>query len=124
MTAEVLFTVHGSYRRWTGGYDGVDDATLRRLLVESNFASRSIEFELFAREVEQCPGSSPANTPAKPPFESRKAKERTRRRTYELRGLYESLQNTADTVKKMGCLTLPSTMTFKKGSCSSPLSAI
>lgn len=74
MTAEVLFTVHGGYRRWTGGYDGVDDATLHRLLVKSNFASRSIGFELSAREATQSEGGGPANTPVKPPFESCKAK--------------------------------------------------
>ena len=106
-TVEVLLTVHGNHKRWTSGYEGIDDLTLRRLLVEINFASRSIEFELSAREIEVSPENTTESisdgTLVKPPYlKSQKAKETIKRRAGELKRIYEKIQNTADKIKKNG----------------------
>lgn len=104
----VLLTVNGSHKRWTNGYDGIDDLTLRRLLVEINFASRSIEFDLSAREIERNSPEKPTSstsegTLAKPPgLRSQKAKETTIRRGDELKKICLKIQNTAHQIEKNG----------------------
>ncbi|KAJ5781682.1 uncharacterized protein N7518_010165 [Penicillium psychrosexuale] len=104
---EVLISVHGSHKRWTSGYEGIDNLALRRLLVEINFAARSIEFELSAREIEPSTGSTTNGTSegtlVKPSYlKSQRAKETIIRRGNELRGIYEKFQNTANKIKKNG----------------------
>lgn len=104
---EVLISVHGSHKRWTSGYEGIDNLALRRLLVEINFAARSIEFELSAREIEPSTGSTTNGTSegtlVKSSYlKSQRAKETIIRRGNELRGIYEKLQNTANKIKKNG----------------------
>lgn len=104
---EVLLPVHGSHKRWTSGYEEIDDLTLRRLLVEVNFALRSIEFELSAREIEPSPRSTTKSTSedtlVKPPcLKPQKAKERIIRREDQLRVIYGKIQNTADKIKQNG----------------------
>lgn len=105
---EVLLPVHGSHKRWTSGYEEIDDLTLRRLLVEVNFALRSIEFELSVREIEPSPRSTTTkstseNTLVKPSYlKSQKAKERIIRREDKLSVIYGKIQNTADKIKQNG----------------------
>ncbi|KAJ5849311.1 hypothetical protein N7534_008000 [Penicillium rubens] len=106
---EVLLPVHGSHKRWTSGYEEIDDLTLRRLLVEVNFALRSIEFELSVREIEPSARSTTTtkstseNTLVKPPYlKSQKAKERMTRREDKLSVIYGKIQNTADKIKRNG----------------------
>jgi ribosomal protein L36 len=105
---EVLLPVHGSHKRWTSGYEEIDDLTLRRLLVEVNFALRSIEFELSVREIEPSPRSTTTkstseNTLVKPSYlKSQKAKEKMIRREDKLSVIYGKIQNTADKIKQNG----------------------
>ncbi|KAJ5264839.1 hypothetical protein N7505_007632 [Penicillium chrysogenum] len=106
---EVLLPVHGSHKRRTSGYEEIDDLTLRRLLVEVNFALRSIEFELSVREIEPSARSTTTtkstseNTLVKPPYlKSQKAKERMTRREDKLSVIYGKIQNTADKIKRNG----------------------
>ncbi|KAJ5481454.1 hypothetical protein N7475_000266 [Penicillium sp. IBT 31633x] len=105
---EVLLPVRGSHKRWTSGYEEIDDLTLRQLLMEAKFALRSIEFELSVREIEPSPRSTTTkstseNTLVKPPYlKSQKAKETIIRREDELSVIYGKIQNTADKIKQNG----------------------